>query len=696
MEVRQRKRLPFQLGEWVVYPDLGVIRKGDDERRLLPKALQVLLVLLDAGARAVTRQDILDTVWGATYPSDQVVGRAVADLRNAFGEKAGEMRYIRTVPKFGYQLIVPAVPVSTSARSPWLSRPFHPYGYIAILAMGIVAIMLAYVREEAQPVGTDVLLRPLPLTADPGLEQQPRISPDGRWLLFAELASDRSDWDVHRLDLDTLRKTTVSDQPGITEHGPAWFPDGQHLALVQLDASECRVVRMSINGTEGEPIANCTTRFPTTVDVSPDGQLIAFTGAQKSAEGLRQIYVVGVDRNRVSRPVSTGVSETGTDFYPRFSPDGRTIAFLRGEPHPDHRTTLWIVDLESGQERRLIHQAQALGGMTWEDRSTLLVSVNPGAQRSLLRVHTDSRPSAAVPIIDTIHPDFRVDSALLVGAIPRQNTNLAVVTPQGVVSPLAISTRRESQGRFSPDGQWIAFVSDRTGFPELWVTGRDGQQARQLTQLAGPMVDQPSWYPDGSRITAVFRTAEGESLLHVRVVDGAVEQIQLDYEGLGWPAWLDANRLVFSCAKATFRGLCVLENNDVTQRLPGLVRLQFDHAGTITAVDAEGRLHHLQNADLNASSLPIILPADGRFGWSTADGDLVYLDPGKFLDGANSGAIVVYNLETGNRRAIASGLSIIPDTMMDIAPESGDVLLTVANGVSDDLARYTMPGNRSR
>jgi Tol biopolymer transport system component len=60
-------------------------------------------------------------------------------------------------------------------------------------------------------------------------------------------------------------------------------------------------------------------------------------------EQLRRVYRIGLDG---SAPLQ--VSSTGSDFYPRCSPAGTRVAFLRGEPQPVHRSTLWVVELENG------------------------------------------------------------------------------------------------------------------------------------------------------------------------------------------------------------------------------------------------------------------------------------------------------------------------------------------------------------
>ena len=85
LKAARGRRSATKIGDWVLHPDLGVLRKDSDEVRLNAKTLHVLLVLLDAGDKGVSREALLDQVWGESYPTDTVISRAMADLRAAFG-----------------------------------------------------------------------------------------------------------------------------------------------------------------------------------------------------------------------------------------------------------------------------------------------------------------------------------------------------------------------------------------------------------------------------------------------------------------------------------------------------------------------------------------------------------------------------------------------------------------------------------
>jgi tricorn protease-like protein len=60
----------------------------------------------------------------------------------------------------------------------------------------------------------------------------------------------------------------------------------------------------------------------------------------------------------------------------------------------------------------------------------------------------------------------------------------------------------ETQPRFSPDGNRIAFTSDRGGGDNIWIMNRDGSDKRQLSKEDFRLLNQPSWSPDGRSIAA--------------------------------------------------------------------------------------------------------------------------------------------------------------------------------------------------
>jgi Tol biopolymer transport system component len=70
----------------------------------------------------------------------------------------------------------------------------------------------------------------------------------------------------------------------------------------------------------------------------------------------------------------------------------------------------------------------------------------------------------------------------------------------GIPVKFIASTKQETWPAYSPDGTRIAFVSDRSGSDEIWVSGSDGSNAAQLTSLGSPGMNGPQWSPGGENI----------------------------------------------------------------------------------------------------------------------------------------------------------------------------------------------------
>ena len=94
----------FRLGDFDVLPMDGRLVGQDNEVRVQPKVIDVLLCLAEEDGGVVSRQLIHEKVWGDVIVTDDALNRCISELRRAFGDKRGKDGYIQTVPKRGYRL----------------------------------------------------------------------------------------------------------------------------------------------------------------------------------------------------------------------------------------------------------------------------------------------------------------------------------------------------------------------------------------------------------------------------------------------------------------------------------------------------------------------------------------------------------------------------------------------------------------
>jgi DNA-binding winged helix-turn-helix (wHTH) protein len=116
-------RQPFLLGEWHVEPALDRISRGREVVRVPPRAMQVLLCLVDRGGQVVTKRQLIDAVWDEECVTEGALTRCVAILRRILGDDAGQPRYVENVPRRGYRLVMPTRPPSDDREAACGSRP---------------------------------------------------------------------------------------------------------------------------------------------------------------------------------------------------------------------------------------------------------------------------------------------------------------------------------------------------------------------------------------------------------------------------------------------------------------------------------------------------------------------------------------------------------------------------------------------
>ncbi|MBI3912561.1 MAG: S9 family peptidase [Armatimonadetes bacterium] len=129
------------------------------------------------------------------------------------------------------------------------------------------------------------------------------------------------------------------------------------------------------------------------------------------------------------------------------------------------------------------------------------------------------------------------------------------VVPGGGGEPRLFTAgdHNDTGARWSPDGRWIAFVSDRGETSQIWLIPADGGEARPLTQLEEGAVGDLRWSPDGSRIAFVYRpkperdrkaVREGREQKHRSSPPREVNRLRYREEGVGysgdehWHLWV--------------------------------------------------------------------------------------------------------------------------------------------------------------
>jgi dipeptidyl aminopeptidase/acylaminoacyl peptidase len=239
---------------------------------------------------------------------------------------------------------------------------------------------------------------------------------------------------------------------------------------------------------------------------SPDGSTIAFvvtTVDQKQNRRRSTIWSVPADGSREPMILTTAPQSSNN---PRWSPDGRAIAFLSARPMPGDaatdtpRTQVWLLPLGGGEPRRVTSLSNGASGFQWSPDGTRLVVVGRSGPSDTARSPSDVR--------HYVHANYKFNDS---GWFDDKRAHLWVTdVASGRSSPITSGDDwNDSDPQWSPDGRRIAFVSDRTGKAfddshntDVWVVDAGGGPATKISFHETPD-NSPRWSPDGKTIAFV-------------------------------------------------------------------------------------------------------------------------------------------------------------------------------------------------
>lgn len=124
------------IGDWSFEPDANELRRGDERRRLEHRAARTLELLFSRAGEVVTPDEMLAEVWKGRAISANSVPVVISDLRQALEDDARRPRYIETVAKRGYRLMVEPPAETQVAPRPSRLRPI-------VIALGVLAFVMA-------------------------------------------------------------------------------------------------------------------------------------------------------------------------------------------------------------------------------------------------------------------------------------------------------------------------------------------------------------------------------------------------------------------------------------------------------------------------------------------------------------------------------------------------------------------------
>lgn len=326
--------------------------------------------------------------------------------------------------------------------------------YVAVIASVVMLVALSALTifkwspwsSESIDVGTGSLVR---LTNNPGTDKYPRVSPDGRKIVFSSNRDGREEIYVMNSDgSDQPQRLTVNS---VDDRAPSWSPNGRKIAFdhIFVPDVESDIYVMDADGSNQTNLTSAP-GYDTRASFSPDGKRIVFASNRGSnSRDNFDLYVMNADGSNVVRLTNDPQFEND----PVWSPDGARIAFTRMTE--DNSFEIYVIGADGKNEINITNNPAIDIVPSWSpDGKSIAFSSN----RDL-----SSRADEESHIINANGARFR---------IVRKSMDMQDIYVMNVdgsnARRVTDAEANEGEASWMPDSHSLVFNTDRDGNYEIY------------------------------------------------------------------------------------------------------------------------------------------------------------------------------------------------------------------------------------
>ncbi|MCJ8296432.1 MAG: winged helix-turn-helix domain-containing protein [Colwellia sp.] len=631
---------PFKINQYQVTPaEFSIQADGFDKQSLQPKFIEVLFYLAENHGRVVPRDELIDHIWGQdSYVGEKSLTNAIWHLRKKLSCADGDEEIIKTIRKAGYQLmpepqwqsspeIVSKVSspellessinysvdsaIENAAETPVYqtqgkvnnqqtmnsaehtakkSKAININSTHVLVTLILSLLVLLYIQQFSDEDDVKITT----ITKHPGSELFPSPSPDGRFLVYSQVSTNKPTnlfmKDTHQVELPPKQLTFDN---AIEMHS-VWSNDGQYLYFARKDKANnsCYYIQLKVTSQQETQLATCPMQgVYYYLDISPDNQTLAVYNKGVFAKRTGIYFIDLSSKNFAMTRFSCDSDCTYKDRDMSFSPDGQYIAISRRINRLSEN--IYLINLATRETEQLTYDEEDIVGMSWfGDSQKLVFAAQRADNRFGFVIDIKSRVKQALNLTGFSYPSIAKQSQQLYYQERIENSSLFSLQLNDVIASSPFPVLQSNFTYESPDysaiNDLVVFSSNESGFDELWSAKPDGSARKQLTNLKQTL-RYPKWSHDGQMVAFLAPLSEdrGDGIYIYSLKNKRVTLLKSPFIQHNRPNWtMDDNQIISAIYGDKHTDIYSINIADSSTK-----RLTFDGARYGVMISAETLLY---------------------------------------------------------------------------------------------------------
>ena len=528
----------WKIGDYVFDEQQQSLSKNGQECVIEPMLVTLLAYFCAHHDKIISRQQLIDDVWGGRIVSDSAINRAITKLRKCFDDNAKQPRYIATFPKKGYRFIAP-INEDLTSRQPTTVSPTakdtqgsnqasaNSKRKSLLVTAALLALLVSFISISyfTTPENSSLTFQRMkPLTLEAGDEYFPGFSSDGRYFSYSKIKNGV---------MTSWIKDTRSEQLIAISHdefedywlGPvSWSKDSSRIAYLVTTDQQClyfirKITDMKLSSPQR--IYQCKKGSAGKIAFLHDNHRLIFTEITGDSKQY-QLFEINLKSNsvrRLNQPPLVMAGNTHFDLHPREN------KLLISSPNQQQWMVFSALDIDNNELKTLFKKDAYICCGIWSHDGEQVILMGEHPSKQLLAY--DLRGSNERVLLSSnkilFRPARHSNGSDYLFSLDESNQDLFItqltrdqVSQQRVIADTSVDDRL---GRLSPTTNNVAFISLRSEQEQIWIYQHNREEQIQLTHLSNnPHFYDLAWSPDGQKVAAL-------TLNHLYIINVSNKQL---------------------------------------------------------------------------------------------------------------------------------------------------------------------------